>query len=134
MLDSTGRIFRPSKEIVNDLNLFFLAQISVKSPNVWMAHKPPWATAWDVAAASLIKLPNTKNYIWVNQKSGLTWPGNRTKLFISESQTVRYFTIFSTLTDWRYINHEIFQILGIIDSALTLSLNYSSLFSLCGNE
>lgn len=40
--------------------------------------------------------------------------------------------------DWRYTDsdthHEIFQILGITDSTLTLSINHIGLFILCGNK
>ena len=54
-------------------------------PNHQMPNHP--CTTWGVSAAPLLRLSNTPNYTWIDQKSGWTWPDDKTKLYSCQSQT-----------------------------------------------
>lgn len=67
-----------SRKLLVTLALLFLAQISAKKMS-WMAHRPPLYNL-GYCSCPLVKLSNTTNYIWVDQKPGLTWLSDKTKL------------------------------------------------------
>ncbi|XP_058421605.1 endogenous retroviral envelope protein HEMO [Diceros bicornis minor] len=146
---SPGGIFRTPKGIVSD---------SITTPsgtNICQITKcSGWPTShpcatWGIAAIRMVRLPNATDYIWVDQKSGLTWSGDKTRLYSCQNQTAGLlYQLFRNLFcsrrltrahgKWRCLgsnsasgtDHEIVQILGTTDSILTLSLNYTGLFIL----
>ena len=71
--DSAGGIFRTLKGIVSDSittpSGTNICQITKCSG--WLTSHP--CATWGIAAIHMVKLPNATDYIWVDQKSGLTW-------------------------------------------------------------
>lgn len=74
------------------LPLPFLAQVYAKLPNVLDGLK---ATLVQLLAADpLIKLPDTIDSIYLDKKSGPTLPGNRTKLYGCQNQTIGFLLFY----------------------------------------
>lgn len=126
--------------------------MSAKSPDVLDGSQATLVQE-GVKAAPLLKLPNITNYMWVNQKSGLTEPSGRTKLYSCQNQITgllyqwfRNLFCSHSLTgahgNWRCVdgNHPssqgqgILQTLEITDSTLTLSINHTGLLGRCGHK
>lgn len=82
--DPTGGILKPLQEAVSDSSTTLFG-INISHISKWLTIHP--CTVWGIVAACMIKLPNIVNYIWVDQKSGLTGLGDRTKLYSCQDQT-----------------------------------------------
>lgn len=70
--DSIGDIFKPLKEIANDSSTTILGTNVCQITTCPGCLRSRPCTIQDIAAAPMIKLPQTTNYTWVDQKSGLT--------------------------------------------------------------
>lgn len=108
---------------------------------------------WGNAAAPMVKLLHTTNYIWVDPNTGVTWSGDRTRLYSHQNQTagLPYQWSCSPLCSPRLTEAHgqwcclgtnstsskgegIFQMLGATGLVLTLSVSHAGLSISCGNK
>ncbi|XP_037380269.1 endogenous retroviral envelope protein HEMO [Talpa occidentalis] len=110
---------------------------------------------WSSSAVPLVHVPDTKDYKWIDQNSGMTWSGNDTHLYSCPNRTegilyqiFRNLFCSSSLTEargnWRCVavnrandrGQEGYQASTQrgMGSTLSLSINNSGLFILCGNK
>lgn len=150
---SPGGIVTPLKGVTSGSNTtpFGTNICQITKCSGWLTSHP--CTTWGIAAACMGKLPSATNYIWVDQKSGLTRSGDRTRLYSCRNQTAGLlYQLFRNLCcshrltgahgKWRClgtnsasgIGHGILQTGGTTDPVLTLSVNHTGLSILCGNK
>ncbi|XP_032130055.1 endogenous retroviral envelope protein HEMO [Sapajus apella] len=152
--DSTDGTFTPSidttKESRKDYDDTSVYLRTRQRP--WFADCTNWT--WNSSMVPLIGLPSTQDYQWVDRNSGLTWSGNDTCLYSCQNQTKGllyqlFRNIFCSygLTEahgkWRCADASITNDKGhdghqtptwwLTGANLTLSVNNSGLFILCGN-
>ncbi|XP_042792332.1 endogenous retroviral envelope protein HEMO [Panthera leo] len=153
--DSTDGTFRPSIDVANESKTdYYDANVClVTGQYSWFAGHT--TGTWNSSPFPLVGLPNTQDYIWVDQNSGMTWLGNDTYLYSCQNQTKGLlYQIFRNLFcsyrlteahgKWRCADANITNDKGhgghpmpawwVIRSTLTLSVNNSGLFILCGNK
>ncbi|XP_063467308.1 endogenous retroviral envelope protein HEMO [Symphalangus syndactylus] len=152
--DSTDGTFMPSIDVTNE------SRNDYDDTSVCLGTRQcSWLSGctnrtWNSSAVPFIDLPNTQDYKWVDRNSGLTWSGNDTCLYSCQNQTKGLlYQLFRNLFcsyglteahgKWRCADVNITNDKGydghqtptwwLTGSNLTLSVNNSGLFFLCGN-
>lgn len=153
--DSTDGTFRPSVDVVNESKTdSYVANVCLVAGQ-YSRFAGHTSGTWDSLAFPLVGLPNTQDYIWVDQNSGMTWLGSDTYLYSCQNQTKGLlYQIFRNLFcsyglteaqgKWRCADASLTNDRGddghqmpawwVTRSTLTLSVNNSGLFILCGNK